>query len=218
MEAAEPQSTIFEILKDCVAYQVLQVSKEQQKSGPRNPKRTRRPINPAEIKPNEDQELAEDLDEFVLYLSQEIYQLLPANLESNPETVDSTAQNPTGTEETALETLLETLAVPPTFTETLTTYSLASTPEAASELFHSILNTFAAEHKTQQALNTRDVVDESVPPPGGWKSTRTTECEICIRVVPLTYHHLIPRSTHQKVLKRKWHPETRLNSVAWLCR
>jgi len=36
--------------------------------------------------------------------------------------------------------------------------------------------------------------------------------------VPLTYHHLIPREVHRKVLKRGWHREDMLNSVAWLCR
>lgn len=52
-----------------------------------------------------------------------------------------------------------------------------------------------------------------------WSSTRTTECEICGRDwIPLSYHHLIPKEVHGKVLKRKWHEEWRLNSVAWLCR
>ena len=36
--------------------------------------------------------------------------------------------------------------------------------------------------------------------------------------MPLTYHHLIPREVHKKVLKRGWHEEAVLNSVAWLCR
>ncbi|KAL4255522.1 HNH domain-containing protein [Pleurotus pulmonarius] len=40
------------------------------------------------------------------------------------------------------------------------------------------------------------VSDASAPPPV-WSSTRTTECE---------------------VLKRKWHPQSMLNSVAWICR
>lgn len=36
--------------------------------------------------------------------------------------------------------------------------------------------------------------------------------------MPLTYHHLIPKAAHARVLKRGWHTEDRLNSVAWLCR
>jgi hypothetical protein len=52
-----------------------------------------------------------------------------------------------------------------------------------------------------------------------WTTTRTTECELCQRDwVPLTYHHLIPKSTHDRVMKRGWHDEDKLNSVAWLCR
>ena len=50
-------------------------------------------------------------------------------------------------------------------------------------------------------------------------TTRAPACEMCERDwIPLTYHHLIPRQVHAKVLKRQWHEEWRLNSVAWLCR
>ncbi|KAI0338445.1 hypothetical protein BDW22DRAFT_1432483 [Trametopsis cervina] len=63
-----------------------------------------------------------------------------------------------------------------------------------------------------------DYVVEACAPAPIWTKTRTTECEICERSIPLTYHHLIPRATHSKVLKKKWHPEALLNSVAWLCR
>lgn len=55
--------------------------------------------------------------------------------------------------------------------------------------------------------------------PPVWSNTRATSCEICERDwVPLTYHHLIPKAVHGKALKRKWHEEWMLNSVAWLCR
>jgi hypothetical protein len=215
MDGPESQPTTFDILKDCVAYEVIKTSKEQQEDGKGGTKSSKRGKRSHPEDPNGDRDLAEELDEFVLYLAQEIYQVLPESLVSNKNGVNSTK---TSAEETGPEILLEAVAVPPTFAETLTTYSLANTPDAASELFHSIISAFAAEYKSQQSFDANGVVDESVPPPGGWKSTRTSECEICTRNVPLTYHHLIPRSTHTKVLKRKWHPETRLNSVAWLCR
>lgn len=54
-----------------------------------------------------------------------------------------------------------------------------------------------------------------------WSQTRDLAdgCEICERSwVPLTYHHLIPRQTHERVRKRGWHEEWMLGSVAWLCR
>lgn len=48
---------------------------------------------------------------------------------------------------------------------------------------------------------------------------RPDGCEICDRTqLPLTYHHLIPRGVHEKVVKRGWHAEWELNKVAWLCR
>lgn len=50
-------------------------------------------------------------------------------------------------------------------------------------------------------------------------ASRPDGCEICQREhLPLTYHHLIPRQVHAKVLKRGWHKEWELNKVAWLCR
>lgn len=58
----------------------------------------------------------------------------------------------------------------------------------------------------------------AAPPPHD-PAKKATQCEVCDRDwVPLTYHHLIPRQVHAKVLKRGWHEEWQLNSVAWLCR
>ncbi|KAJ5748181.1 uncharacterized protein N7511_009877 [Penicillium nucicola] len=55
--------------------------------------------------------------------------------------------------------------------------------------------------------------------PPVWSDTRTDACEICERDwIPLSYHHLIPRGVHAKVVKKGWHEEWMLNSVAWLCR
>jgi len=59
----------------------------------------------------------------------------------------------------------------------------------------------------------------TAPPPPLDPGQKASACEICARYwIPLTYHHLIPRQVHSKVLKRGWHEEWRLNSVAWLCR
>ena len=47
---------------------------------------------------------------------------------------------------------------------------------------------------------------------------KATACEICDRDwIPLTDHHLIPRSVHAKVLKRGWHEEWTLNNLAQIC-
>ena len=69
------------------------------------------------------------------------------------------------------------------------------------------------------ALVVTDYTNAATLPPPVWSNTRTTACEICCRDwIPLTYHHLIPKQIHAKALKRHWHEEWRLSSVAWLCR
>ena len=65
----------------------------------------------------------------------------------------------------------------------------------------------------------RDYITAVTASPPPWNETRTTACQICGRDwISLTYHHLIPKEVHAKALKRSWHPEWLLNSVAWLCR
>ena len=65
----------------------------------------------------------------------------------------------------------------------------------------------------------QNYIKTSTAPPPIWSATRTEACEICERSwIPLSYHHLIPKQVHAKVLKRGWHEEWQLNSVAWLCR
>ena len=72
---------------------------------------------------------------------------------------------------------------------------------------------------TLLALTVADYIHAVTLPPPVWSNTRTTACEICFRDwIPLTYHHLIPKQIHAKALKRHWHDEWTLNSVAWLCR
>ncbi|PVF94395.1 hypothetical protein CPB86DRAFT_789097 [Serendipita vermifera] len=186
------------VIKDCVAYWVIQASLAQ-KNTKGNAQET--------VKADEKTDLAAELDDFAQYLSQEVFESLPQDLKyadnGNPE-----AQK----EYTKGE--LEAIPAPPSFCESLVTYSLANSQDNAEDAFHRILISLNDELVS--------IADEAkraaLPPAGGWKSTRTDACEICSREVPLTYHHLIPRSTHDKVLRRKWHSPDMLNVVAWLCR
>ncbi|GCB22211.1 hypothetical protein AAWM_05096 [Aspergillus awamori] len=94
--------------------------------------------------------------------------------------------------------------LPASITDTLTAYALI---ESASDIPY-FLAPILGEY----------VASVTKPPPV-WATTRTDACEICERDwIPLSYHHLIPRSVHAKVVKKGWHEEWRLNSVAWLCR
>jgi hypothetical protein len=94
----------------------------------------------------------------------------------------------------------------PSITDTLTTYGYLSPHQTLTEYLSPHLSTYIATLV-------------SPPPPPSSTKVLATGCEICQREhIPLTYHHLIPRSVHAKVLKRGWHTEEKLNDVAWLCR
>lgn len=135
-----------------------------------------------------------DLEEFTNYLALELWPTLPTVLQDatyeTRESVPDASQVPLD-------------AISAEFTETLVSYRLAEDADSVVDFVRKVLDDYA---------------EDACAPPPVWSSTRTSECEICEREVPLTYHHLIPRSTHAKVLKKKWHPESQLNSVAWLCR
>ncbi|KAJ7479559.1 hypothetical protein FB451DRAFT_1338566 [Mycena latifolia] len=88
-------------------------------------------------------------------------------------------------------------ATPVSFTDSLVSYGLAPDADRAQIFLRKVL---------------ADYADAACAPPPVWSTTRTTECEICERAVPLTYHHLIPRSTHAKARKKGWHPESVLSS------
>lgn len=135
---------------------------------------------------------AVELSDFIDYLAEELYTSLPESLR--------TATHDTADTTTTPENLN---FLPAAYTESLVTYQLALDTTTASRLVREIID---------------DFVSAATAPPPIWSTTRTEACEICERDVPLSYHHLIPRSTHKKVLRRGWHPEWMLNSVAWLCR
>ncbi|KAI1787219.1 hypothetical protein LXA43DRAFT_1076263 [Ganoderma leucocontextum] len=140
------------------------------------------------------QDGSDALDEFTSYLAEEIWPFLPAEVR------DATYENRDAVPDVD-DLPLEN--IPTAFSDTLISCGLTDDPDAATMFLRKVLK--------------RYVVETCAPPPV-WSKTRTTECEICEREVPLTYHHLIPREVHDKALKQKWHPEAMLDSVAWLCR
>ena|ERR1700722_14795885 len=134
------------------------------------------------------------LDDFASYLASESWPTLPPVLQIA--SFDTRSAMPE----------LETLSLDATsasFVDTLISYGMCLDYDAALVFLRKTIE---------------DYIHEACAPPPVWSTTRTQECEICEREVRLTYHHLIPRSTHSKVLKKKWHSKAMLNSVAWLCR
>ncbi|KAJ3510919.1 hypothetical protein NLJ89_g4404 [Agrocybe chaxingu] len=141
------------------------------------------------------------LDDFATYLTTEAWPTLPSALkEATYEARGSLRQSIPDVESEDALSLDSTSAA---FIESLVSYGIVSDDDEAFRFLRRAL----AEY-----------VEQACAPPPVWSSTRSKECEICQQEVPLTYHHLIPKSVHAKVLKKGWHPESMLNSVAWLCR
>jgi hypothetical protein len=134
------------------------------------------------------------LDDFVSYLALESWPTLP------PDAKQATYETRDAVPDVNIMTF-DTTSI--AFVDSLISYGIVDDVDGAYEFLRKTVT---------------DYLDQACSPPPIWSSTRTKECEICFREVPLTYHHLIPRSTHAKALKKGWHSEAMLNSVAWLCR
>lgn len=140
------------------------------------------------------------------YLASEIFTSLPPairtltyQLYTNTPSL-STLLSPSTNTKSSTTTLLNNL--PTSITETLSTYSLLSPEQTPTEFLTPVMNSYIS------------VLTTAPPPPSQTKSD-VDGCEVCGRDwIPLTYHHLIPRSVHAKVLKRGWHLESDLNNVA----
>ena len=146
----------------------------------------------------------DSLDDFTSYLALEVWPSLPKSIR------DATYESLSSDEELremrsdAFSIPVNTIPVPVSFSDTLVSYSLFEDADDCIRFLRKVLS---------------DYLIEATAPPPVWKNTRGEECEICERSgVKLTYHHLIPKSVHAKVLKRRWQPMSMLGSVAWLCR
>lgn len=84
-----------------------------------------------------------------------------------------------------------------------------------SLLVEDLLESFVDPEKASRLLRRvgtqDDEADEELLPPG--------ICELCERgPMRLTFHHLIPKKTHSKMLKRKYFTRDELNRGATICR
>lgn len=149
-----------------------------------------------------------DLVDFAQFISDECFDSLPAHFKLLSH--DTIQNDPTLGDAYSLPLSFSTLEqltghIPPLVTDSLSAYGLISPPSSDLQTFMS-------------PVLTAYISSVSAPPPK-WAETRTSACQICERDwIPITYHHLIPKQIHAKVLKRGWHEESQLNSVAWLCR
>ncbi|RDW93267.1 HNH endonuclease [Aspergillus mulundensis] len=215
MASSDTESN-YAVFRECVSSVIIARSKQHK---PSKTKRKASRIKAAKRKGNAEstdessapstpapaeEENPEELADFIDFIATEIFTALPEPLQSlsysaiqHSPTLSTTYSIPLA--HSTLESLSNPL--PSTITDTLSTY----TPDLeALSLLNKILT---------------DYIPAVTRPPPVWASTRAEACEICERDwIPLSYHHLIPRGVHDKVIKKGWHDEWMLNNVAWLCR
>ncbi|KAL2824609.1 hypothetical protein BDW59DRAFT_83750 [Aspergillus cavernicola] len=219
---ASPDSTEsnYAVFRECVSSVIIARSNQHKPS--KRPKRRayksknakRKDNNNINAEPLEssnspaaEEENPEDLADFIDFIATEIFTNLPLPLQS---LTYSSLQHSPSLSNTYLTTpltpqTLESLTnpLPTTIPDTLTTYGYTPTLDTPSLLSRALTEYIPAVNR----------------PPPIWIHTRASACEICERDwIPLSYHHLIPKGVHEKVVKKGWHDEWMLNSVAWLCR
>ncbi|KAI9822469.1 MAG: hypothetical protein M1827_000188 [Pycnora praestabilis] len=208
----EDERSNYETFRDCLSGPIIQKSavkgsKPQKRRNARGRKNTIKVVEHVETQNERDEQGAEDLADFIDYLATESFTSLPADLRTLSFSVIQNepsilAQYSDPLPSSTADSLLS--IIPTSVSDSLTTYGLISCPSDLSNLLIPVFTDYIS-------------TISSAPPL--WSSTRTTACEVCERDwIPLTYHHLIPKAVHAKVLKRGWHEEWQLNSVAWLCR
>lgn len=216
MAVEDTEETNFATFRECLFEAVVSKCSDRSKSsGKRSAKAkdaltstSQRRLDGDRLESLEKESDPAELAEFSDYIAGEVFPGLPEELRSLSHQALQ-ADNELG-EKWSLPlslSVFEELAdmVDPSVADSLVAYGLVEPPKSDVQSFLS-------------PVVTAFVNSVNVPPPK-WISTRATACEICDRDwVPMTYHHLIPREIHAKVLKRGWHEEHMLNSVAWLCR
>lgn len=202
-----------DIFRDCIFSAIVEKSAVPTKKASKAVKRdgTAKKAAGTEVQPCENlgkEADASALADFSDYLATEIFGSLPDELKdlSHHGIQSDAALSATWSLPPTLVVIEEVSAyVSADMIDSLTAYAIIEPPKSDIQSFMAgVLSAF--------------VSTVTIPPPK-WVATKTNACEICERDwVPMTYHHLIPRQVHAKVLKRGWHEEQQLNSVAWLCR
>ncbi len=218
MSIPEESESRYQTFRDCVFEAIT--NKSTLSNDKRTPSRRRRhsrkdsklvsePAQPEIPTPESSLDDPSALADFSDYLATEIFLSLPESLQTLSHQSSSTTTSNDDYSLPLTTTLVEALSthLPPSISDTLTTYSLITPPSTDTQSFLTPIIT--------------SYITTLLTPPPPPSSTRPSDnsCELCSRThLPLTYHHLIPKSTHARSLKRGWHKAEDLGSVAWLCR
>ncbi|KAK1541473.1 YisB protein [Colletotrichum paranaense] len=227
MRSSDEDSPQFETLRDCLSAAVVErvtkpapkPKRRSKKANPRRPPKSQNDDGPSAVTSgagtgdddDNTQVDADDMIDFTSYLASETFDSFPPDLKSlshathtaDPSLLQSRFPLPlTGAD---VADLLPTLSSD--VADSLAAYHIV---DPAKQGAHEFLAPVLTEY-----------ISVLVAPPPPPRSTRDSVdgCELCGRDwIGLTYHHLIPRMVHDKVVKRGWHREEELNNVAWLCR
>ncbi|OJD34759.1 uncharacterized protein BKCO1_21000105 [Diplodia corticola] len=203
----------FSTFRDCLSEPVIRKlaikpPEASKRRAARGRKSTIKPVYPKEEQDDARQSNdAEELGEFIDYLAFEIFPALPADLRTL--SYSATQADPSLSSKYAdplPSSLLDTIAapLPASVADSLAAYSLLPDETSLPSFLGPVIAGYAAA---------------AAAAPPVWAQTRATACELCERDwVPLTYHHLIPRSVHAKAVRRGWAEAWELGKVAWLCR
>ncbi|KAL8670676.1 MAG: hypothetical protein Q9168_004797 [Polycauliona sp. 1 TL-2023] len=201
----------LDIFRDCLSGPLVQrlAVDRRKSSGKPKTKRRKRASKDVELDSSTTatESPAEEVAEFVDYVANELFCSFPCEVQSlsysKTQNDPRTAEKFTDPLPTAgIDQILATVS--PSIAESFEAYNLLDSQADFPRFLVPVL---------------QEYVSAVTAAPPVWSSTRASDCEICERDwIPLTYHHLIPKQIHAKAMKRGWHEEWRLNSVAWLCR
>ncbi|KXJ85068.1 hypothetical protein Micbo1qcDRAFT_224894 [Microdochium bolleyi] len=223
---SEDQQQNYDIFRDCFSTVLIERITRQDDgggSGSRHRRRSRKAKTTA--KPDRSSVTAgqagespagslgspEELAEFVDFTAEQTFEYLPEELKTvqhHDWAKDDEMQGRYPLPLTSADVGELMPVLDPAIEESLATYGITvRNPQGLVEVLAPVLTAFIT------ALAT--------PPPAPISTKQAAQeagCEICGRDwVPLTYHHLIPRFVHDKVVKRGWHRAEDLQNVAWLC-
>ncbi|KAL1962479.1 hypothetical protein VTN77DRAFT_9600 [Rasamsonia byssochlamydoides] len=203
----------YDVFRECMSGAIVEKSRESRKPAraAKRKKTKRREGKTDKLADTEDvtdERDPEELADFIDFIASEAFSALPEEVQSLSYSAiqrdDSLARK--YKDPMIPRSLLDSLtaAIPLSVSESLSVYGIIPEATDLPDFLRPILS---------------DYISSVTAGPPVWATTRTNACEICDRDwIPLSYHHLIPREVHDKVLKRGWHEEWKLNSVAWLCR
>jgi hypothetical protein len=159
--------------------------------------------------PSDDASTAtQDLSEFIDYIAHSTFTSLPDSLQTltyyiwTSSSLEDKYPSPL-TGQWIADNLLPSLD--PSIEASLSTYGITTATQTPQEFLAPVLTNYFSAIATP-------------PPPPRSTKVDAEGCEICGRDwINLSYHHLIPRMVHDKVVKRGWHKKEDLENVAWLC-